>query len=107
MFKKIITACIVASLAISTPLSSFATKTDDTEKTSTNSSEAEKARSTVLLNRLNEIKKMDKSSLMRAEKKELRTELKSLKKEMKKSTQGLYLSVGAIIIIILLLILLL
>ena len=99
--------CIFASVAIYTPLSSFATKINDTEKTSTNSSEVEKARSTVLLNRLTEIKKMDKSSLMPAEKKELRTELKSLKKEMKKSTQGVYLSVGAIIIIILLLILLL
>ena len=107
MFKKIITACIVASLAISTPLNSYATKIENTEKTSTNSSESEKARSTVLLNRLNEIKAMDKSALSSAEKKELRTELKSLKKEMKKSTQGVYLSVGAIIIIILLLILLL
>ena len=107
MYKKIITACIVTSLAIATPQSSLASKIDNTEKTTTNSTEAEKTRSTVLLNRLKEIKAMDKSSLSSTEKKELRTELKSLKKEMKKSTQGVYLSVGAIIIIILLLILLL
>ncbi len=107
MYKKIITACIVTSLAIATPQSSFASKIDNTEKTTTNSTEAEKTRSTVLLNRLKEIKAMDKSSLSSTEKKELRTELKSLKKEMKKSTEGVYLSVGAIIIIILLLILLL
>jgi ribosomal protein L20A (L18A) len=48
---------------------------------------------------------MDKSSLSRADKKELRKEVKSLKKEA--ATQGIYLSIGAIIIIILLLILLL
>lgn len=55
--------------------------------------------------RLIEIKKMDKSNLTAAQKKELRKEVKSLKKEAK--SRGIYLSVGAIIIIILLLILLL
>ena len=55
--------------------------------------------------RLIEIRNMDKTNMTRAEKKELRTEVKSLKKEA--ATQGVYLSVGAIIIIILLLILLL
>ncbi|HZW65152.1 MAG TPA: hypothetical protein VFF23_05655, partial [Hanamia sp.] len=55
--------------------------------------------------RLIEIRDMDKSSLSRADKKELRKEVKSLKKEA--ATQGIYLSIGAIIIIILLLILLL
>ena len=60
-----------------------------------------------MLNRLNEIKEMDKSNLSSAEKKELRTEVKTIKKNLKKSGQGVYLSVGAIIIIVLLLILLL
>lgn len=55
--------------------------------------------------RLVEIRNMDKSSLSRADKKELRKEVKSLKKEA--ASQGIYLSIGAIIIIILLLILLL
>jgi hypothetical protein len=55
--------------------------------------------------RLMEINKMDKSNLTRADKKELRKEVKSLKKEAR--NQGIYLSVGAIIIIILLLILIL
>ena len=55
--------------------------------------------------RLVEIKKMDKSNLTQAEKKELRKEVKDLKKQAKNN--GIYLSVGAIIIIILLLILLL
>ncbi len=57
--------------------------------------------------RLEEIKAMDKSEMTRAEKKELRKEVRSIKADLKASNNGVYLSVGAIIIIILLLILLL
>ena len=63
-----------------------------------------------LMNRLQEIKNMDKSSLTSSEKKALRKELKAMKKEARADrnrSSGIYLSVGAIIIIILLLILLL
>ncbi len=60
-----------------------------------------------MLNRLQEIKDMDKSSLSKTEKKELRNEVKGIKKEMKAAKNGVFLSVGAVIIIILLLILLL
>lgn len=57
-------------------------------------------------NRLVEIKKIAKeNTLSSAEKKDLRKEVKSLKKEAR--TNGIYLSIGAIIIIILLLILIL
>lgn len=55
--------------------------------------------------RLMEIKTMDKSDLTKAEKNELKKEVKELRKQAK--TNGIYLSVGAIIIIILLLILIL
>ena len=61
----------------------------------------------VLLNRLDEIKAMDKSSLNSSEKKELRKEVRAIKAELKSTGNGIYLSVGAIIIVILLLILLL
>ena len=61
----------------------------------------------VLLNRLDEIKAMDKSSLNSSEKKELRKEVRAIKAELKSTGNGVYLSVGAIIIVILLLILLL
>ena len=61
----------------------------------------------VMLNRLDEIKAMDKSELNSAEKKELRMEVRTIKKELKSTGNGVYLSVGAIIIIVLLLILLL
>jgi len=60
-----------------------------------------------MLNRLDEIKAMDKSSLNSSEKKELRKEVREIKKELRSSGNGVYFSVGAIIIIILLLILLL
>jgi hypothetical protein len=60
-----------------------------------------------LIDRVNEIKDMDKSSLTATEKKDLRKELRSLKKEVRKNSNGIYISVGAIIIVILLLILLL
>lgn len=61
----------------------------------------------IMLNRLEEIKEMDKSDLSSKEKKALRKEVRSIKAELRSTGNGVYLSVGAIIIIILLLILLL
>ena len=61
----------------------------------------------VMLSRLDEIKAMDKSTLTRLEKKELRKEVREIKTELRTTSNGVYLSVGAIIIIILLLILIL
>ncbi len=55
--------------------------------------------------RLFEIRNLTKTNLSASEKKELRKEVKSLKKESRGN--GIYISVGALIIIILLLILLL
>lgn len=60
-----------------------------------------------VLNRIIEIRAMDRSSMTTSEKKELRKELRQLKKESKPKKNGIYLSVGAIIVIGLLLILLL
>ncbi|AWI27303.1 hypothetical protein HYN49_12530 [Flavobacterium pallidum] len=65
------------------------------------------ARVKVLLDRLEEIKAMDKSDMSRAERKALRKEVRAIKSELRSTGGGVYLSVGAIIIIILLLILLL
>jgi hypothetical protein len=61
----------------------------------------------IQLNRLEEIKALDKSNLNSIEKKALRKEVRTIKASLKASNNGVYLSVGAIIIIILLLILLL
>lgn len=57
--------------------------------------------------RLVEIKAMDMASLNASEKKALRNEVRTIKRELKATSGGVYLSVGAIIIIVLLLILLL
>ena len=104
MYKKIITVCLVAFMAFTIPMRSMATNLEDSTVAIEN---ATTSRSTVLINRINEIKAMDKSLLNASEKKELRMELRSVKREMKHEKNGVYLSVGAIIIIILLLIILL
>jgi predicted PurR-regulated permease PerM len=75
--------------------------------TSSNNPKEIPAEVKVLLNRLEEIKKMDKSNLSSTEKKELRKEVRIIKSTLKSTGNGVYLSIGAIIIIILLLILLL
>lgn len=67
----------------------------------------ESAQANALLTRLGEIKAMDKSNLSASEKKQLRKETRSIKKELKALSGGVYLSVGAIVVIVLLLILLL
>lgn len=73
----------------------------------TNNDPAVAARVEVLMDRLEEIKEMDKSEMSRSEKKALRKEVRSIKSELASTGNGVYLSIGAIIIIILLLILLL
>lgn len=57
--------------------------------------------------RVKEIRAMDKSELSREERKELRKELREMKKQANAIGGGVYLSVGAILIIILLLIIIL
>jgi hypothetical protein len=62
---------------------------------------------TILINRVNEIKKMDKSTLTFAEKRELRSELRDIKKEVnRRAGSVIYVSTGLILLIILLIILL-
>lgn len=65
------------------------------------------ARVSEITRRVEEIKNMDKSDLSRTERKALRNELLDMKKEVKATNGGVYLSVGAIIIILLILILIL
>lgn len=60
----------------------------------------------VLLNRLEEIKAMDKSELNSSEKKELRKEVRKINAELRSTGNGIYISAGAIIIILLLIIIL-
>ncbi|HLP94871.1 MAG TPA: hypothetical protein VK168_12590 [Saprospiraceae bacterium] len=64
-------------------------------------------KSALLYARLNEIKAIDKSELSFKEKKELRKETRSIKKQLRINNGGLYISSAAIIIIVILLIILL
>jgi hypothetical protein len=94
----IIVACISMSVPVyANPLATDALATDPTPVEKTADPMA----------RLREIKDMDIQNLSKTEKKELRKEVKEIKRDMKANKNGVYLSVGAIIIIILLLILLL
>ena len=94
MFIAIALPASSAIIVPGSPKSNGPAKTEDT-------------RAQQLIQRLEEIKGMDKSELTRLEKKNLRNEVKEIKKEMRATSGGVYLSVGAIIIVILLLILLL
>jgi len=67
---------------------------------------AESIQAHVLLSRLSAIKAMDKSHLSSSEKKNLRSELRTTREQLKNIGNGIYLSLGAVIVIILLLILL-
>ena len=70
----------------------------------TNNADAEKVN--VLVKRLNEIDAMDKSNLSSSERKELRKEVRTIKKEVKALGGGVYISVGVLLLIIILLLLL-
>ena len=60
----------------------------------------------VLFERLKEIKEMDKSGMNRLEKKALRKEVRAINAELRSTGNGVYISIGALLIIILLIILL-
>lgn len=60
---------------------------------------------TRLTNRVEEIRKMDKSEMTVTEKRELRKELKGIKENVRKSGEIIYISGGALLLIILIIIL--
>ena len=103
--KKLLIALFVVFVAIALPASSAATAPASSE--TNGPAKTEDPRAQQLLQRLEDIRGMDKSELTRLEKKSLRKEARGIKKEIKDTSSGVYLSVGAIIIIILLLILIL
>jgi tRNA pseudouridine-54 N-methylase len=105
--KKIMIGFILAiSIATIVPVSSNASKGSLIKKeVVVNAAQTERVKQ--ITARLYEIKAMDKSSMSKSEKKALRKEVKSMKQEMRDGNNGIYLSVGAVIIILLLLIILL
>ncbi|MES2411719.1 MAG: hypothetical protein V4535_09785 [Bacteroidota bacterium] len=95
---------IIGSLALSVP--AFATITNPVTEAAVNNAATDKEKAEVMQNRLKEIKEMDRSGMSRAEKKELRKEVKEIKTSMKALSGGIYLSIGAILLIILLILIL-
>ena len=90
------------------PVQSFAaTKEDPSSPVATKPPETkESAEAKALMLRLDEIKAMDMSKLKSSEKKELRKEVRSIKRELKDIGGGVYISAGALIVILILLIIL-
>ena len=98
------TMLVIASLTL-LPNQSIAAEKNPT--TISNNPKEVSSEVKVLLLRLDEIKAMDKSNLTSSDKKVLRKEVRAIKSTLRSTGNGIYLSVGAIIIIILLLIILL
>ncbi len=101
---------LVQGLTIATLLLVFIPAQSETVRGVTptpTSNPAEAAAATVLINRLNEIDAMDKSTMNSVEKRALRKEVRTIKKELSSSGGGVYLSVGALLLVIILLIILL
>lgn len=101
--KKLIYTLVLALTLSTVVMPAFA----NDSKPKTELTAAQQAELTRIMSRVDEIKAMDKSNLTKVERKALRSELKEMKKAANGLNQGVYLSVGAIIIIILLLILIL
>lgn len=100
---RIVTTALVITMVLP---ASAAVVVRDSTKTATAVNIPE-SKDLALLKRLGDIKELNKMELTRAERKNLRKEVRQIKREMKDSSRGVYLSIGAIIIIILLLILIL
>lgn len=109
--KPKISVALLGILLTTSVINSHAATIDDKrplkERVATMSEGEKAARLEEIKSRVTEIKEMDKSSLSRTERKALKKELRSMNKESRAMSGGVYLSVGAIIIIILLLILIL
>jgi DNA gyrase/topoisomerase IV subunit A len=106
--KRICITAIIMLLCFNTITVNAADKKTLKAKVENMTEDQKEARYLEMKERVNEIKSMDKSSLTKNERKELRNELKDLNQEAKAMGRGgIYISTAALIIIILLLILIL
>jgi hypothetical protein len=104
--KKFTSFLLVSLLALTLIPAQLKAGSESAPSPGTTSKTTESPEAKILMERLNEIKALDKSTLNSLEKKELCKEVLSAKKQLKELSGGVYISIGAIIIIILLLILL-
>ncbi len=105
--KKLILPIMTALLLMSFVPAPLSAASGTTPSSIPINSPVEPTPAEVLLNRLDEINTMAKSEMSGSEKRALRKEVRGIKHELKAQNQGVYLSVGAIIVIVLLLLLLL
>ena len=105
--KKIIFCALTSLLLCNSIVAQTQTKQAPVSASMMTGKPNESAKAAVLLARLDKINAMDKSALTATEKKQLRKEVRTIKSTLHDLNDGVYLSVGAIIIILLLLILLL
>jgi hypothetical protein len=105
--KKIILCLMVSCMLLAFYPNQTKAATKTSPSTLVTDKPVESARAKTLLLRLDEINDMDKSSLNSSEKRVLRKEVRSIKKELTTLGGGVYISVGAVLLIILILILLL
>lgn len=102
MKKNIMKSMVVLLVLISTPNYAMAGKDKDPLV-----KEEVSEKTHMLIQRVEEIKEMDKKSMTKDEKKTMKNELQSINKELKQQGNGTYISLGGVIIIVLLLIILL
>ena len=103
MTHKRLPVLLLIFLMLGSSFSSFSLPLSPTDVPTDNA----KPTAAQLMVRLHEIKELAKTDLSTKEKSDLRTEVKTIRKQLKSTQKGIYLSVGAIIIILLILILLL
>jgi hypothetical protein len=106
MMKKFNKNLLLAFVLVALSLPSASAGIDNKNTENVNKTAKSEKGETLIL-RLNEIKEMDKSDMKSSDKKELRSEVKSIKKELKANGNGVYISVGGLIIVILLIVILL
>lgn len=102
--KKITVGLMTAFLSFTFIPTETQAASAKTEMATTSTSDA--ARAQALLNRVEEIRMMNKTNLSPAEKKELRKELRSVREQLRDIGGGVYISAGALIVILILLIIL-
>lgn len=105
--KKIIGYLLATVLLFASVPVSLKGATVRTETTNSTTNAADKARAQVLIDRLYEIRAMDKSKLTAGEKKGIGQEVRLINKQLHSIGNGIYISAGALIVILILVLILL
>jgi ABC-type transport system involved in cytochrome bd biosynthesis fused ATPase/permease subunit len=100
------TGFLLSMMLLLTTFMAPAMANNDTKKDKIELTAGQKVRLNEIETRVAEIKSLDFKDMSNAERKEIRDELRGMKKEANALDRGIYISVGAIIVILLLLILL-